>query len=67
MTQFAETHVLDVVKGENMEYMRAILNGSARLRNSFHNGGFIAGGFARALLRGDSLREYLSQSDGKGG
>ncbi len=71
MTQFAETHVLDVVKGENMEYMRAILNGSARLRNSFHNGGFIAGGFARALLRGDSLRDYFTlenscSSDGMG-
>jgi len=66
LSQFVETHVLDVVKGENMEIMRAILHGSARLRNSFHNGGFIAGGFARALLRGDSLHEYVSQDDGKG-
>jgi len=67
MSQFTETHVLDVVKGENMEIMRAILGGSSRMRNALFNGGFVAGGFARALLRGDSLREYLSQSDGKGG
>jgi hypothetical protein len=66
MIQFAETHVLDVVKGENMEIMRAILGGSSRMRNSLFNGGFVAGGFARALLRGDSLREYFSPSDKKG-
>lgn len=67
MTQFVETPISDVVQGENAEVLDAILQKSAVVKNALYKGGFLAGGFPRAILRGDSLCQYFSPSDHRNG
>ena len=59
MSKFIKVPVAHVLAGEELDMLTKILN-LKEIKIALDNGGFIAGGFARALLRKDPIRHYLT-------
>lgn len=59
MSEFAKIPVKNVLSPENYQFFKQVTS-HPDIKRALLAGGFIAGGFARAALRNDSLKDYLS-------
>jgi hypothetical protein len=59
MSEFIKVPVASVISDSELNTLMGIL-GRKEIKIALDNGGFIAGGFARALLRNDSIKQYLT-------
>ena len=59
MSEFIKVPVKSILSNDELSILTKILN-IKPIKLALDNGGFIAGGFARALLRKDPIRKYLS-------
>lgn len=60
MSEFTKVKVKNVLSPENYQFFKQV-TAHPDIAHALKCGGFIAGGFARAVLRNDPLKDYLSE------